>query len=231
MAYLLQPVNQPYDPEEPMPTPLGFVANSGFFGGTLDLKREFKPIPRDLVAKTIDIGVDRLKRQAYGFVGGVIKAIDPGGDRPMPDFFLLGADHYYVSSRFRAVLERYARGAVEYIEVKANIPANKKPADAYYFINVLGRGQLIDWEASNKRGPRRGSDKNKRFFVLPWPPDLWVMKAPPPGNPAIWHEVDRAIDDLVYLGSGTHVFVSNALGDALNAAFPGQARLYSIREL
>jgi len=230
MAYLLQPVNEPYDPEEPMPTPLGFVANSGFFGGTLALKAEFKPVPRDQVAKTIDIGVDRLKRQAYGFVGGVIKAIDPGGDRPMPDFFLLGADHYYVSSRFRAVLERYARGAVEYIEVKANIPANKKPADAYYFINVLGRGELIDWESSNKRGPRKGG-KNKRFFVLPSAPDQWAMKTPPPEHPAIWHEVDRAVDDLVYLGSGTRVFVTNALGDALNVAFPGQARLYSIREL
>ena len=226
MSYLLQPVNRPYDPEEPMPTPLGFIADPypGFFKGTIDLKWQLRPVPRDMVHKTINVGSDVP-------IPDFLK--DPGdldGDRPMPDFFFVYVDDYYVSSRFRAVLERYARGAVEYLEVKFSMPASKNPADAYYFINVLGRGQLIDWESSNKRGPRRGKE-NKRFYTLVWPPDQWVMKAPPPGHPAIWHEAKKVVDDLVYVGTGTHVFVTKELGDALNTGFPGQVRLYPIREL
>jgi hypothetical protein len=57
------------------------------------------------------------------------------------------------------------------------------------------------------------------------------MKAPPPDHPAIWHEVDREIDDFAYFGSGLRVFVTDALGDALDTAFPGQVRLSPIREL
>ena len=57
------------------------------------------------------------------------------------------------------------------------------------------------------------------------------MRAPPPEHPAIWHEVDKEVDDLVYTGSGHVVFVTNTLGDALSTAFPSQVRLYPVREL
>jgi hypothetical protein len=136
----------------------------------------------------------------------------------------LGANHYYVSSRFRAVLDEYARGAVEYIEVVFNISANKEPANAYYFINVLGRAQLIDWELTPKRR-RRG-----RYFHWEGAPDQWVMRTPVSSHVAIWHETHRINEDAEYFGSGTHVFVTNELGDALSAAFPGQSRLTRIRE-
>jgi hypothetical protein len=109
------------------------------------------------------------------------------------------------------------------------MPEIKKPADAYCFINVLGRGQLIDWDSSLKQGPRRVSG-TERYYVLAGRPDQWAMEAPPPGHPAIWHEVHRALDDLVYLGSGTRIFVTNELGNALNTAFPGQVRLSPVRE-
>jgi len=209
MAYLLEPVNEPYDPKEPLPTPLGFTAGTeAFFGSDLALKREFRPVPAEQLPRNVVVG----------------------GNRPMPDFFRLAADHYYVSSRFRAVVERYAPAAVEYIEVLFAIPASKNPADAYYFINVMGRGQLIDWDASLKRGPTSGVG-GKRYYSLRRPPDQWAMRSPPPGHSAIWHEVDREIDDFVYVGSGTRVFVTDALGRALEAAFPGQVRLSPIREL
>jgi hypothetical protein len=109
MAYVIQPVNRPYEPEQPMPTPLGFVV------GPMNFRIKLMPVPRDLTGKAIEVLGDRLV----------------GGDRPIPDFFSVMASDYYVSSRFRSVLERYARGAVEYIEVPFKMPASKKPADAY----------------------------------------------------------------------------------------------------
>jgi hypothetical protein len=62
MAYLLQPVNKPYDPEEPMPTPLGFVANI-WAGGGNEFKHRLTPVPRDRVPKSIEIGSNRLDVQ------------------------------------------------------------------------------------------------------------------------------------------------------------------------
>ena len=81
MVYLLEPVNCPHDPQEPMPTPLGFIAPIRFLSGTDVLKREFKPVPAD----------------------GVPRHMEVGGDRQMPDFFYTQMDYYYVSSRFRSV--------------------------------------------------------------------------------------------------------------------------------
>ena len=49
MAYLIEPINEPYDAEEPYPTTMGFTADSFIFGGDPDLKREFK-----LVLPTIE---------------------------------------------------------------------------------------------------------------------------------------------------------------------------------
>ncbi|MBO0754609.1 MAG: hypothetical protein J2P54_02010 [Bradyrhizobiaceae bacterium] len=208
-----------------MPTPLGFIPDPypGFFHGTGELKRLFQSVPRDKVHKTVTIVSDVP-------VADFLKDPDDvDGDRRMPDCFWIGNNNYYVSSRFRAVVERYDRDAVEYIEVQFNIPASKKPADAYYYINVLGRGQRIDWAASSNRG-RRGRE-NKLFYHLDWPPANWVMRSPPAGHPAIWHEVHKEVGDQIYCGSGTHVFATNELGDALKAAFPGQVRLYAVREL
>jgi hypothetical protein len=73
--------------------------------------------------------------------------------------------------------------------------------------------------------------RDKRAYLLDWPPDQWTMKAPPSGHSAIWYEADKEVDDLVYRGRRTDVSVTNELGDALNTAFPGQVRLYPVREL
>ena len=203
MVYLLKPVNCPYDPEEPLPTPLGFISLNRCFPGADDLKREYKPVPANLVYPRMDVG----------------------GDRPMPDCFYTQLDYFFVSSRFRSVLEEFARGQVEYIEVELTMPAQKKPADAYYFINILGRSQLMNWELSQKRSRGVG------FHFLDGTPDKWVMRSPTVDHVAIWHEIDHIEKDETFFGSGTRVFVTDGLGDALDVAFPGQCRLRQIQEM
>ncbi len=111
------------------------------------------------------------------------------------------------------------------------MPAHKNPADAYYFINVLGRGQLIDWTLSPKSPAREAYESGKMIHFLREPYDGWVMRAPRREHPAIWHETDRKEDQLIYAGNGKRVFVTTQLGDALNQAFPGQCRLKKIREI
>ena len=199
MVYVLEPVIRKSDPA-------GFtVATGGFKSSDRAIKRQFKPVPSEQLPKRVKIS----------------------GKRPMPDFFSLAADHYYVSSRFRSVLEQYAAGAVEYLEVEFDIPTNKNPADAYYFINVQGRSQLMDWELTAKTPPAGDGC----FFFWDGAPDRWVMRTPPVGHVAIWHETDRIETDAKYFGSGRHVFVTNELGDALNAAFSRQCVLSRLREV
>ena len=144
MAYLLEPVNSPYDLQEPLPTPRGFtVQPAAFKGGGNVFKRQFKPVTPEKLPRIVVVG----------------------GDRPMPDFFSLAANHYYVSNRFREVVDKFAHGALEFIEVPFTISANKNPAGAYYFTNVLGRAQLIDWDLSPKQGPSSGLG-GKRYYDL-----------------------------------------------------------------
>src|SRR5258706_15372463 len=38
-------------------------------------------------------------------------------------------------------------------------------------------------------------------------------------GPAVWHEVHRVEDGVKFCGSGSTVFLTNQLGDALNQAF------------
>ena len=131
MTYLIEPVNKSYDPVEPLPTPLGFVAKYHSYVEVDDYKRKLKPVPESLLSKTVEVTDQRSV--------------------PMPDFFFITYGDYFVSSRFRAVLDTFAAGAVEYFEMDFRIPPTKKPAEAYYFLNVLGRNQLIDWDVSPKR--------------------------------------------------------------------------------
>src|SRR4051812_40300361 len=106
MAYFLEPENEPYDPQEPLPTTLGFTADHRSYVETLEYKRAIKPIPERLIHKTLEIG----------------------GPRPMPDFFCLYKDDLCVS-RFRLVLDAFAADAIEYIEMDLRIPSYKNPAD------------------------------------------------------------------------------------------------------
>ena len=202
MVYLLEPVNRTYDPEEPMPTPLGFTAPALFYKGANKLKREFKPVPANLVHRRMEIG----------------------GGQLMPDFFSTQDAYFFVSSRFRSVLEKYTPDQIEYIELEPAIPPHKKPADAYYFINVLGRSQLMNWEFTPKK-------KTLQVYFWDGPPETWVMNTPPPGHVAIWHETHRIEKNVKFCGQGTAVFVTDELGNALDAAFPGQCRLHRIREM
>jgi hypothetical protein len=203
MVYLLKPVNCPYDPEEPMPTPLGFTIEpwGGFPTYTLNYQLEFKPLP----------------------AAAVPNRMHAGGNRPMPDFFRTEKSLFFVSSRFRSVLEQYALGQVEFIEVELTMSADKEPADAYYFINVLGRSQLTNWELTPKR--------KRRSYFWNGPPETWVMNSPQSDHVAIWHETHRIVDGERFCGDGTVVFVTDEFGNALDAAFPGQCRLEHIREI
>lgn len=145
----------------------------------------------------------------------------------MPDFFSIGAHDWYVSSRYRTVLEQYAPSQIEYIALeRINIPERMKPANAYYFVNILGRAQLMDWDRTPKRGPLG----EKRYYFAKPPPTGWVMRTSRPGDPAIWLETDKRCEGAIYAGDGVRVYVKNELGDALERAFPSQQSLIRITE-
>jgi hypothetical protein len=223
MAYVLYVVNEPYyDLEEMMPTPLGFMIKGSWVGGpggvlggvALDLRGAGKPLPVDLITTLPD---------------GSPRVLEVEGYNAMPDIFAFGpsSPDFIVSDQFRAVLEPLTGDAVQYIEVPLRAPAHMPRADHYYFINVLGRGQRIDWSKTKTEGPF----PSKLVFAVngSYGPD-YAMTDPPPDQPQIWHEVDLLKDGITYQPDKKKVFLSSSVARKLILAFGKQIRIAKIRD-
>ncbi len=147
-----------------------------------------------------------------------------GGVGAMPDVFTIGGTYIFGSSRFKAIVDQFTE-AVEFAQIDVEIPPGKKPADAYYFINVLGRGQLLNWQAM------LGDKVSGVFTQPPSGANAWIMRPPPKDHPKIWEETEVKTTATTYSPIHGKIFVTDQLGDALLAALPGQFSLWHIREV
>ena len=199
MVYMIEPINHPYDVQEPIPSTLGFLAPvQGNMAG-FELQEKFKPVPPEYVFSEFEV-------------------TDPepqiGKMPPMPDFFYLTTSNWYCSSRFRAVLDEHAPDCVGYVDVKITMPASKNPASAYYFMNILGRGRITNWkEELRTRGAYEPIRVNayKRIFL-----------PPPTDHSPIWLEEYYEEGGRRYCGNPRTVFVTDRLSEILDVRFPGQ---------
>jgi hypothetical protein len=135
-----------------------------------------------------------------------------GVPQVMPDFYQLRNCEYIVSSFAREILEAYAPGCIEYIEVKVDTPSDFIRAPAYYYINVLPRAQLVDWT----------------HFVSSVPPirgKIFPFKPFGSNDPLIWHEMN--IGDVkeqpIRVGQKA-ILVRGRLWNVLIEHFPLQLR-------
>jgi hypothetical protein len=128
------------------------------------------------------------------------------------------------SERARLVMEDWAPGEVEFIPIachaKPKIAATLNFASAYYFINVLGRAQRLQWrEMSTQICPPR-EDGTELLRLLP---DFgkWKLRERAAGEPLIWHDTPWRDGKKEYLGQD-EVLVENVLWRELDANFPDQ---------
>jgi hypothetical protein len=128
------------------------------------------------------------------------------------------------SERARVVMEDWAPGQVEFISVAVQaapkIAERLNFATAYYFINVLGRAQRLQWlEMRTREFPRR--DDGTEIFGLLHDFNEWKLRERAAGEPLIWHDTAWRSGNKNYSGH-SEVLVEDVLWRELDANFPDQ---------
>jgi hypothetical protein len=142
----------------------------------------------------------------------------------LPDIFHTTRGIFVFSERTRVVMEHWAPGQVEFIPVACHaepkIAATLNFDGAYYFINVLGRAQRLQWREmpTHKALPR--DDGLERFGLLQ---DFsnWKLRERAAGEPLIWRDVPWQDGDREYRGHN-EVLIEDVLWRELDANFPDQ---------
>jgi hypothetical protein len=144
-------------------------------------------------------------------------------ENPMPDIFEWCLSHFIVSSRARVVFEAFVPGALEYLPIRIVGPAALNLVEAYFYINVLPRDQLIDWSLSTHDRDERRKEKSGRPVIyahLPGTPGKVIFRNVPDYH--IWQEIDVETEAARYTFYRDKVLLSDALWTELERAFAGQ---------
>jgi hypothetical protein len=147
----------------------------------------------------------------------------------LPSIFHTARDIIVFSERARAVIDHWASGQVEFIPVachaKPKVAATLNFDSAYYFINVLGRAQRLQWleMPAHKFPPQE--DGTERFGLLP-DFNKWKLRERAPGEPLIWHETPWRDGNREYRGQSA-TLIEDVLWRELDANFPDQ--LHALR--
>jgi len=142
----------------------------------------------------------------------------------LPDMFHTVRRIVMFSERARLIMEKLAPGEVEFIPVDVDAPlklaARLEFADAYYFINVLGRAQRFQWLEMPIQEYPRGEDGVERIGALPNSRE-WKLRARAAGEPLIWHDDPWIVGNKRY-SARNNVFVEDSLWRELDTEFPDQ---------
>jgi hypothetical protein len=136
------------------------------------------------------------------------------------------------SERARAVMEDWAPGQVEFIPVSVqaapDIADRLNFASAYYFTNVLGRAQRLQWLEMPLREfpPKADGTVN---FTLVTHRNNWRLRERAAGEPLIWHDEPWIVGNKLYSGHDL-IFVEDILWRKLNANFPDQLNALQVGE-
>ncbi len=152
--------------------------------------------------------------------------------RELPDIFHTYRNIIVFSERARVFMEERVPGQVEFIPVvlKASpkLAAGLGLASAYYFINVLGRAQRLQWLDIPTQSFPKKKDGTEPFGMLP---DLrqWKLRERTEGEPLIWHDEPLRVGKKRYAGHA-NIFIEDGFWEELNAIFPDQLNALKVGE-
>ncbi|MDP3077403.1 imm11 family protein [Bradyrhizobium sp.] len=143
----------------------------------------------------------------------------------LPDICEPGSGFLFVSDRFRAALEELVPGCVAFLPLNLKAPPHMLTDKGYFFVDVLPRAQLIDWDRS-PTGPRivRAPDgRESRSLQGRRMTDPSVKFRPLTAEtPPIWREADLDRPTVQYFPDKIDVFMRDELWEKLNVRFPKQ---------
>lgn len=144
--------------------------------------------------------------------------------RDVPDIFRASSRIIVFSERARALMERWAPGQVEFVRVEIQVDRDtalqSNLASAYYYINVLGRAQRLQWPETPTRPFQIGEDGIERF-VMTDDYSQWRFRQRAPGEPLIWRESWWHLDGKEYRGH-FEILIEGVLWQELDAELPNQ---------
>ena len=172
-------------------------------GDWMEYRRQSQPVPAFCFPKTLTFD---------------------GASAELPDMFHVSRNIIVFSERARVFVERSAPGQVEFIPVgcqaKPKIAAKLNFASAYYFINVLGRAQRLQWlEMPAHKFPLR--DDGTGLFGLLQDFSEWKLRDSAAGEPLIWHDTPWRAGNKEYRGHN-EILIEDVLWRKLDANFPDQ---------
>jgi hypothetical protein len=172
-------------------------------GGWTEFERDNQPIPASYFPKSLTFD---------------------GAEGALPDMFHTTRGLFMFSERARLVMEDWAPGQVEFIPVAVQatpaIAERLNFASAYYFVNVLGRAQRLQWLEMPLRQFPPKADGTVTFMFLQDFHD-WSLRERVAGEPLIWRDEPWIVGNKRYAGY-TRIFVEDVLWRELDANFPDQ---------
>jgi hypothetical protein len=151
----------------------------------------------------------------------------------LPDMFHMSRGIFIFSERARVVMEHWAPGEVEFIPVvcqaKPKIAATLKFDSAYYFINVLGRSQRMQWREMPTQKYQSKTDDGAEIFGLVNDFGEWKLRQRAPGEPLIWRDTPWRDENKEYRGQ-SEVLMEDVLWRELDANFPDQLHALRVGE-
>lgn len=143
-------------------------------------------------------------------------------DRPMPNIWRWGGPPWVCSPRARQMFDQLVPGSIEWVPMLIDGPPAMKLESEYYFMNVLVRDQLINYERSRLRRKRAPSRDGRFFTSTESPPGGRGIVFRPHPKFHIWHEISFTVGDEYYQFATEDVLLSDELWRELNAAFPNE---------
>jgi len=142
----------------------------------------------------------------------------------LPDICSPAEGFRLVSDRGRAVLQEVAPGCVAFFPLNLRAPAHMLTSKAYFFIDVLPRAQLIDWDLSPTVPRVVFASDGRESRALKCPPQNLSIKFKPvrPETPRMWREADVDCKTVHFFPSKGDVFMRDELWEDLDAKLPGQ---------
>jgi len=185
-----------------------------------------EPTPRRWT-RTAGVLGDLLRKQVDGVP---LQQSDIPPEKPLDGRFELpdiGSPSYgfhFVSDRGRAVLEEVVPGCVAFFPMHLKVPSRMRPANAYFFFDVLPRAQLIDWDlspTSRRIVPGPGGRESRALSGQITDPSI-KFKAVTSDTPPIWRDADVDRPTIHFFANKEVIFMRDDVWDALNARLPGQ---------
>jgi hypothetical protein len=150
----------------------------------------------------------------------------------LPDMFHTARGIIVFSERAGVVMEHWAPGQVEFIPVACHaepgIAARLQFDSAYYFINVLGRAQRLQWLETPTRTLPPEDDGTATVMLLPGLHN-WKLRERAPGEPMVWRDTPWIVGKKRYSGH-SNIFVEDVLWRELDANFPDQLNALLVGE-